>query len=94
MKEFEIIEADKYIYSIKDKEDNKYKLNADFMDIDKTPSIGDFVYMTEKLLKENIPYTFGPLHSKYGRKMESAEDEDILILKIGEEVIYLQRYYG
>ncbi len=38
--------------------------------------------------------TLGPLGSNYGRKMTSSSDDDIAILEIKGEILYLQRYYG
>ena len=57
--------------------------------------VGDYLFMSEKILQENnAVLSFDVLESKYGRKIARADDEDIAVLIINEEKIYLKRVYG
>ncbi len=46
------------------------------------------------MLKENLPYTFGPLASPYGVEIDKENDKDIIIVETKQKKLYLQRYYG
>ena len=46
------------------------------------------------LLKENTFLSFDILESEYGRKIENANDDDLVVLIINEEKIYLKKVYG
>jgi hypothetical protein len=83
-----------YAYILKDEKNNKYSLNLEFMNLEKEISVNDLIYMSDELIKEAIPCTFGPLGAIYGKKIESEMDKNIVILEINNEKIYLQRYYG
>lgn len=94
MKKLEIFKIDNYRYFLQDKDNNKYNLRMKFLDIMKNPIINDVIYINEELIKEGGFYIFGPLGSKYGRKIESEIDKDILILERNKQKIFLQRYYA
>ena len=93
MIELRIIKIDGYNYYLVDKNKKMYNLNIEFYDVDKNPSINDLIYINEKMLSERV-LSFGSIKGIYGRNIESELDEDILVIKIGDEYIFLKRYYG
>ena len=89
-----IIKKNNYDYTLKDIYNNEYQFNMEFYSIKRNPEIGDYLFMSEKILKENTFLSFDILESEYGRKIENANDDDIIVLVINEEKIYLKRVYG
>jgi hypothetical protein len=85
MKKLQIKKVNNYEYTLIDKE-KEYILNIEFYDIEK-PNIGDYIYLPNKILEENILYSFGPIK-------RNAKDEEYIKLDIKGSSIYLQRYYG
>ncbi len=84
-----------YDYFLKDKEDNKYRFNIQFYDLDTKPKVGDSLFVHEKLLDDvNCVFSFGPIDGKYGKDIISSNDIDIVVLVIDDKKIYLKRYYG
>lgn len=95
MKKLEINKIDNYQYELKDINNKIYYFNIEFYNLEKKPKIGDYIYMNEKLLKEEYSIlSFDILESKYGRNIQTEEDEDLVILLIDNERIYLKRVYG
>lgn len=94
MKKLIIKKIEDYNYTLID-DQQEYFLNLEFYDLKISPKENDYLYINEHLLKEkNIPLCFGPINSHYGKEISSSEDEDILIIVINQEKIYLKRYYG
>ena len=57
--------------------------------------IANYLFISEKTLQENNTFlNFDVLESEYGRKIESANDDDIVVLIVSGEKIYLKRVYG
>jgi hypothetical protein len=52
------------------------------------PSVDDYLYISEKLLKEEQVYSFGPINDK-----NRDESEFIKLVRHNQE-FYLERYYG
>ena len=95
MKKLMITKKDNYIYILKDIYNNEYKFNIEFYNIEKNPKVGDYLYISEKMLQENNTFlNFDVLESEYGRKIENANDDDIVVLIVSGEKIYLKRVYG
>lgn len=99
MKKLQISKIKGYEYELKDSENNTYEIMMEFYDLNKELKINDYIYMAEELLNPNYKeynnfYRFGKLNSIYGRKIKSAEDIDIIVVQINEELIHFQRYYG
>ena len=95
MKKLMIVKKDNYEYVLKDTDNKEYKFNMEFYNIERNPEVGDYLFMSEKILQENnAVLSFDNLESEYGRKIENADDEDIVVLMINEEKIYLKRVYG
>ena len=87
---------DGYNYTLKDNDNNIYKINIEFYDIGELPKMGDVIYINNKLLNKinNNIVSFGKLDGIYGRKIKDENDEDIIGVSIKDKVIYLKRYYG
>ena len=95
MKKLEINKIDNYQYELKDMNDKIYHFNIEFYNLEKELKIGDYIYISEKLLQEKYSVlSFDTLDSKYGRNIETEEDEDLAILLIDNKKIYLKRVYG
>ncbi len=95
MKKLIITKKDNYEYTLKDMDNNEYQFNIEFYNIKNNPEVGDYLFMSEKILQDNNSLlSFDVLESEYGRKIENANDDDILILILKEEKIYLKRVYG
>ncbi len=92
MKSLEIVNIENFLYTLRSN-DMEYSLSMEFFDIEE-PVIGDILILHEELL--NIPYllSFGDLGSSYGRKIESNDDKDIMVLIHDGKRIYLKRLYG
>ena len=94
MRKLMIVKKDNYEYVLKDTNNKEYQFNMEFYNIKRNPEIGDYLFMSEKILKENTFLSFDILESEYGRKIENANDDDLVVLVINEEKIYLKRVYG
>ena len=99
MKKLEITNIDKYLYTLKDSDDNIYKFTFEFHNLEKDLNIGNKIYIADELLTEYYKgysdfYAFGPLNSQYGRTITDDDDPDILILDIDDKKIILKRLYG
>ena len=95
MKKLMITKKDNYEYTLKDIDNKEYQFNIEFYNIEKNPEVGDYLYISEKILQENNAFlNFDSLDSEYGRKIESANDDDIVALIVSGEKIYLKRVYG
>ena len=84
---------DNHLYYLKDDKNNSYEIIIEFQKLNEIPRINDYIHISKSLLNEKM-ITLGPLGSAYGRKMTNSSDDDIAILEIKGEKIYLQRYYG
>jgi hypothetical protein len=67
-------------------------------DIPQLP-LGTAVYMHHELLNKKYReysnhYYFGDLSSIYGRTVSSPDNVDCLTLEVGNEKIFLKRFYG
>ncbi len=69
---------------------NSYNINIEFYS-DK-PVVGDYLYLSFPLIKENI-LNIGPLTSEYGKEIIE-EDDDLIKLEHDGNIIYLKRLYG
>ncbi len=94
MKKFVITLVNDYNYQLKDEKENIVNLNLEFVDLNQKPASNDSIFMSERLINKRESYAFGPLGGKHGKKIESLDDDDIIVLEINGEKIYLQRYYG
>ena len=83
------IEPYAYILSDNTKE---YRVHLEFLDLEKKPKVGDYLYLPENIISEPNNYTFGLIGAIYAKKKDIKDD----ILKVvGKDYeYYLQRYYG
>lgn len=90
-----IEKIDRFNYQLKDINNKEYSLKLEFYDLPRKLEPGDILYMHEKYVRdENTLFSFGPLEGKYGCKITSEKDPDLLVLELDKEKIYLKRYYG
>lgn len=99
LKKLVIVNIEGYKYTLKDKNEHNYVINLEFFDIQKKPLIGNYIYIGKELLDKNYDgystsYTFGSLENKYGKKIISLKDIDIIKIVLEENSIYLKRLYG
>ena len=90
---------DDYIYNLKDERGNNYNLNIEFLDIEQSPQIGDYIYMSLELLNQyydgySTNYTFGDLKNRYGKDNILLTDIDVIKIVTNNLEIYLKRLYG
>lgn len=88
MLKLSIEKIDEYLYTLIDSNGKRYNLNIEFYGF--VPEVGDIAYLNEKNVIENNLYNYGPINSKYTRE----DEEDIIKIVHGDNMIYLQRYYG
>ena len=95
MKKFTITKINKYNYELTDEKERKYSYNIGFYDIEKKPNVGDYIYMSEKILQENNNMlNFGSLDSIYGREINDSSSDEVIVLVMNNEKFYLIRLYG
>lgn len=71
----------------------EYNIIFELHDISNKPNVNDIVLMHKELLEEKF-LSLGSLDSKYGRKIESNEDKDIVVFVVNNKNIILKRLYG
>ena len=89
MIKLKIISKNNYNYVLEDTNSKKYNVNIEFYSLEEQPSIGDFLYMSEKIVREVNIYSFGLINS-----LENVSEDDIIKVIIKGKEYYLQRYYG
>lgn len=89
-----IDKVDGYNYFLRDVENSEYILNIEFYDLEYKSGSNDYIFINEKVLKENNFFNFRPLDNVYGRTISSSDDPDILILVTENKKIYMKRIYG
>lgn len=94
MKKILINKIDNYVYYLLDEKNIEYKLQLEFYDINNLPKIGDYLYVNEKLLNEQILLSFGLINSQDGKDINLLKDEEILVWVGNYDKIYFKRYYG
>lgn len=99
MKKLQVIKIENYMYTLKAKHEEEYKINIEFLDIEKELKEGDYINLNEELLNPKYEgysksYTFGSLENEYGKPNISLEDVDVIKIETDELEIYLKRLYG
>lgn len=86
------IEGYNYFFSDMNKE---YKINIEFYNTNYIPQVGDYLYITDKILNSinNQMISCGPIDSEYGKMIEHIDDELFVFIHENKK-IYLKRYYG
>ena len=85
-----------YQYILKDSKNNFYEINIEFYDIEKIPGKGDILYIHEKLLRQlnHRAVSFGKLDGVYGKVINDENSLEVIAIQMGQDMIYLKRYYG
>lgn len=86
VKKLKVIKIDKYDYILEDSDNKKYNYNMEFLDC--KIEVGDYIYISEKILNDNM-LTFGTL-----RDDKSSTEDDLIKIIHGDNEFYLMRYYG
>lgn len=99
MIKLEIIKIEKYVYTLKTADEKEYRLNLEFLDMEKELREGDYININEELLNPkydgySTSYTFGSLENKYGEPNILLDDIDVIKIESDELEIYLKRLYG
>ncbi len=75
-------------YVLEDNNNKKYEVNINFIDVE-LPTIGDYIYIPEEVLKENVSLNYGLID-----KSDNVDEEDLILMIRNNNKIYLQRFYG
>lgn len=94
MKKLLINKIDNYVYYLLDENNVEYKLQLEFYDINNLPKVGDYLYVNEKLLNEQILLSFGLINNQDGKDANLLKEEEILVWVGNCDKIYFKRYYG
>ena len=89
MKKLIVKNKDEYSnYILEDNKNNIYEVNINFIDVE-LPTIGNYLYVPEKVLKERVSLNYGLIEDTTNIN----EDELITIIQ-NEKKLHLQRFYG
>ena len=89
MKKLIVKSKDEYSnYILEDNKNNIYEVNINFIDVE-LPTIGSYLYIPEKVLKERVSLNYGLIKDTTNIN----EDELITIIQ-NEKKLHLQRFYG
>lgn len=100
MEVFDIIKKEGRFYTLFHRSSGKtFRLAIKFFDYDQYIQEGAAIAMHKELIDPNYEeysteYYFGALHEKYGRVINSKEDIDVIMIKVGDKKIYLKRFFG
>lgn len=100
MKKLKIVTREASKYLLRDSNKEEYLLNLRFIGTDDINLDNiEYIYISNKLLNKKYSeysnyYNFGPIPSKYGRKITDSTIQDVIILEVDNKEYYLQRYYG
>lgn len=75
-------------YVLEDNHNKIYEVNINFIGVE-LPTIGDYIYIPEKVLKEKVSLNYGIID-----KRSNIEEKELMLLVGNNKKIYLQRYYG
>jgi len=79
---------DEYCNYILEGNDKIYDANINFMGVE-LPVVGDYIYISEKVLKEKVSLNYGLIDNE-----NNINENELMILVNNNKKIYLQRYYG
>ena len=87
-----IINKNNLLYTLLDIEGNEYDKHIEFIG-DKIPQMGDYIYLTKRILNEINIFCYGPLNSIYSKK-DNVNKHELMKVVTKDGEYYLQRYYG
>ena len=89
MKKLKIVETNNYNYLLNTEEGEVFFINIDFIDVDKKPGVGDYIFLPDNILNNKNIYTYGKVINDINTK-----EEDMIKVIVDDQEIYLERYYG
>ena len=84
MRKVKIIDINGFDYTLEYK-NKKYIKNINFYDV--KLNIGDYIYISDKVLNETNLFTYGLIN-------DNTKEEDVIKVVSGNKQLYLKRYYG
>ena len=84
MRKVKIIDINGFDYTLEYK-GKKYIKNINFYDV--KLNIGDYIYISDKVLNETNLFTYGLIN-------DNTKEEDVIKVVSGNKQLYLKRYYG
>ena len=88
LEKLRIINIDGYDYTLEDSRGNTIKKNIEFY-VENKPTIGSYIYMSEKVIKEKNIFAYGSIND-----YKNIKEDEIIKIENNEEEVFLQRYYG
>ena len=79
---------DNYSNYVLEENNETYEVNINFMNVE-LPSIGDYLYIPEKVLKEKVSLNYGIIENS-----NNIDEEKLMVMLKNNNKIYLQRFYG
>ena len=79
---------DNYSNYVLEGNNETYDVNINFMDVE-LPSVGDYFYIPEKVLKEKVSLNYGIIENS-----NNIDEEELMVIVKNNNKIYLQRFYG
>jgi len=87
MIKLQVLDINSDLYLLRDEFDNLRKKNIIF--INKEIKINDYIYLSEKVIKEDNIFTYGYIYN-----FNQININEIVIIESKDNLIVLQRYYG
>ena len=78
---------DEYCNFVLESNDKTYEVNINFMNVE-LPSIGDTIYIPEKVLKDKVSLNYSIVDNS------NIDEEELMVIVKNNNKVYLQRYYG
>lgn len=99
MKEYKIIDINGNKFTLMDEDGKDYVQEFILHDMDSEPKMGDTITMDERLLDPSFGayypfYEFGSLESEFGRKIDSDDHPELMILNLSGKEVRLKRFWG
>ena len=100
MQEFEIISIEGNKYTLKNLQTGDIVcLKLKFFDLETPLQLGDKIFMHSELINADyeeysLVYFFGAINQKYGRKITSKNDRDLMFVVTDNHTILLKRFFG
>ena len=79
---------DEYSNYVLEGNNETYEVNINFMNVE-LPSVGDYFYIPEKVLKEKVSLNYGIIENS-----NNIDEEELMVIVKNNNKIYLQRFYG
>ena len=79
---------DNYSNYVLEENNETYEVNINFMNVE-LPSVGDYFYIPEKVLKEKVSLNYGIIENS-----NNIDEEELMVIVKNNNKIYLQRFYG